>query len=204
LTRGYNDDQVLKRIVERLTAAPHCIAIEDGLSAVEVRKVEERFGFQFPPDLSALLQYALPIGNVPPKPGVIRNGRGFPNWRDLNSPDLQRQVAWPVDGILHDVQHASFWPGSWSERPRSADESLSFATSELRRAPKLIPIFGHRYICEAPHETGNPVISVWQTDVIYYGANLADYLDIEFFGRSRADERRESSVDIPFWSKLIR
>ncbi len=44
----------------------------------------------------------------------------------------------------------------------------------------VVPIFGHRYIPSFPLEEGNPVFSVYQMDIIYYGYDLANYLSVEF------------------------
>lgn len=47
-------------------------------------------------------------------------------------------------------------------------------------APKLIPILSHRYQPGEPHLAGNPGSSVYQTDSIHDGDDLADYLAHEF------------------------
>jgi hypothetical protein len=71
-------------------------------------------------------------------------------------------------------------------------------------APVLIPVCSHRYLPASPPQAGNPVFSVHQSDIIYYGANLLDYLQNEFgyyFGRAEhaisATPRR-----IALWSRL--
>ena len=51
---------------------------------------------------------------------------------------------------------------------------------EYKTKPKLIPIYSSRYIPESPKETGNPVFSVYQTDIIYYGFDLLSYFENEF------------------------
>jgi hypothetical protein len=43
-------------------------------------------------------------------------------------------------------------------------------------------LISHRYLPEKSHEPGNPVFSVYQADVIYYGADLIDYFEREFAG----------------------
>lgn len=75
----------------------------------------------------------------------------------------------------------------------------------MSSAPKLIPVAGHRYIPASPCEVGNPIFSVYQTDVIYYGADLWEYLENEFyycFGKPGLSVR-EPVKQIPFWSWLI-
>src|SRR5262245_57554368 len=68
------------------------------------------------------------------------------------------------------------------EKPASPDARDEILRSVVSRASKLIPLIGHRYVPEQPHEAGNPVFSVFHSDVIYYGANLADYFEREFMG----------------------
>jgi hypothetical protein len=51
---------------------------------------------------------------------------------------------------------------------------------KLREYPRLMPIYGHRYIPCLPHEAGNPIFSVYQTDIIFYGFGLANYFQNEF------------------------
>jgi hypothetical protein len=75
-------------------------------------------------------------------------------------------------------------------------------------APRLIPVFGHRYLLAEPCQTGNPVLSIYQTDVVVYGADLRCYLLAEFAGLLGIDhdtvqrDRYETIVEhagIPFW-----
>lgn len=73
----------------------------------------------------------------------------------------------------------------------------------MAKAPKLIPILGHRYIPEEPHERGNPVFSVYQTDVIYYGADLEDYFRREFASAPWGAGAVEPRKRVPFWSDLV-
>ena len=84
--------------------------------------------------------------------------------------------------MLFDVEHNHFWLDEWGPRP----ESLALAQDKVRElvaaaAPTLIPIYAHRMIPDRPHQSGNPVFSVHQTDVICYGIDLRDYLIHEFY-----------------------
>ena len=54
---------------------------------------------------------------------------------------------------------------------------------------------------EEPHESGNPIFSIVQSDIIYYGYNLEDYFEREF-----VDTRRPFSgpfKHIRFWSHFV-
>jgi hypothetical protein len=44
------------------------------------------------------------------------------------------------------------------------------------QAPKLIPINGHRMMPDRLRSAGNPVRSIYQTEIIFYGFDLDDCL----------------------------
>jgi hypothetical protein len=74
----------------------------------------------------------------------------------------------------------------------------------ISRAPKLIPLIGHRYLPEHPHESGNPIFSIFYTDAIYYGANLKDYFEREFGDWHTRNQPLPRQIKyIPFWSDLV-
>jgi hypothetical protein len=56
--------------------------------------------------------------------------------------------------------------------------------------PRLVPVFSHRYLPAEPHLSGNPVLSVYQTDIIYYGSNLKRYIAHEFGNLTREQASR--------------
>jgi hypothetical protein len=154
-------------MVEALKQA-HGVKFADGLTDDEVRGVELRYGFRFPPDLREFLQAGLPISD------------GFPDWRNGSPQDLQQWLDTPLDGILFDVQHNGFWLPEWGQRPVESDEAAVVVRQLVKDAPTLIPVCQHRMIPDRPHLAGNPVFSVHQTDIIYYGCDLRDYFLHEF------------------------
>ncbi|MBL0888960.1 hypothetical protein [Myceligenerans indicum] len=56
--------------------------------------------------------------------------------------------------------------------PATTPEAIDLARNYLATVPRLVPIVGHRYLPATPAPRGSPVSSVYQTDVIYYGADL--------------------------------
>ena len=84
--------------------------------------------------------------------------------------------------------------------------ALSTARQHLSRAPKMIPVWGHRYLPAGRGTYGHPVLSIWQTDIIMYGTDLAQYIAIEF---PRPSNRRLVIPDltpppmVPFWSVFL-
>jgi len=165
------------------------VVFEAGLTDAEVTAAESRYRFRFPPDLRALLQTALP------------NGEQFPNWRSGNEAALRDWLDLPRRGILFDVEHNGFWLEEWRPRPASLEQAQQIVNGLLAQAPRLIPVYCHRMMPAEPCLPGNPVFSIHQTDIIYYGIDLRDYLIHEFLVRDDVgvwpipDQMRQ----IPFW-----
>ncbi|HEY8971767.1 MAG TPA: hypothetical protein VIM64_21850 [Puia sp.] len=90
-----------------------------------------------------------------------------------------RKLDWPWEGMVFDMEHG-FWLKQWGIKPDNTEEQLRTARQYYDSWPRLIPIYIHRYIPSAPPEAGNPIFSVYQMDIIYYGMNLANYLSCEF------------------------
>ena len=164
-----------------------------GLTPAEFEAAEARFGLTFPPDLRSFLAFALPT-----------NGR-VPTWRDLENPGLMNMMGWPLEGMCFDIEHNDFWPRERGERPAGLSEAFEIARGHVARAPKLIPVFGHRYLPDRPATAGNPVFSVYQTDIIYYGSDLENYLHKEFYYYfGTPDYALGTSIrDIEFWSWFV-
>jgi hypothetical protein len=168
------------------------VVFDSGLSQHEIDQAEKRFGFKFPADLRRFLMFALPTGTQ------------FPNWRYLDDPQLGYLLAWPLEGIWFDVQNSDFWPSDWGQKPKDESEAYEQVRSQIAKAPKLIPIYSHRYMPDSPHTAGNPVLSIYQTDIIYYGGNLENYLHNEFhdYFRTPAYELPDAIRKIDFWSSF--
>lgn len=82
----------------------------------------------------------------------------------------------------------------------------------VKNAPRLIPVYGHRYLLAEPCVADNPVFSIWQSDIIVYGKDLRNYFLVEFANLLSLNSRVDSAeVDeptmnkvqgIPFWGEL--
>ncbi len=94
-----------------------------GLTPAEISAVQGRHRFVFPPDLRRLLELALPVGDQ------------WPDWRNGEPDMLKREVAWPTEGILFDVERAGFWHPDWPPRPDAAEAAIS-----CRRRLKTDPV----------------------------------------------------------------
>jgi hypothetical protein len=112
-------------------------------------------------------------------------------------------MDWCLEGMLLDVEQNKFWFCKWGAKPANIEQAKAKCEEEYGKAPKLIPIYGHRYIPETPAEAGNPILSVYQTDIIYYGENLASYLMVEFGLKSYDEIDYDNIKRIPFWSDMM-
>jgi hypothetical protein len=172
------------------------VHFESGLTDDEILQAEAKFNFRFPPDLKLFLQTALPI-----------NDR-FVDWRlGLESKEeadkITERFNWPLEGMLFDIDKNNFWINNWGERPGDYTERVIIAKKHYETYPKLIPIYSHRYISERPNESGNPIFSVHQMDIIYYGINLEHYFANEFRYTESGDYELEEYPEkkIEFWSE---
>lgn len=166
------------------------IEFDPGLSSSELVEIELKYGFVFPPDLAEFLSTALP------------RGPQFPNWRSGEDNVLREWLLDPQEGILFDVERNALWLKEWGDRPENTEEALRVVSRLIETAPKLIPIYGHRMIPDEPKSAGNPVFSVHQSDIIYYGCDLEDYLRTEFSLHDHGDRLR-TFRPIRFWDSLL-
>lgn len=75
------------------------------------------------------------------------------------------------------VEHNGLWHPSWGQRPKSTSDAVDAARGLVATVPPLIPIYAHRMVPTDPQEAGNPVLSVMQSDIIYYGVDLLDWFE---------------------------
>jgi hypothetical protein len=167
------------------------VTIGAGLSEGDLARVERFHGFRFPPDLREFLKAGVPVDC------------GFVDWRQPESDSIRQALEWRLEGLLFDVEQNAFWIEAWGERPVDSVARAALVTSAVARAPRLIPICAHRYLPDAPAEAGNPVLSVWQTDIICYGSDLRRYLACEFKAISYEEAVAEPPRKIAFWSALL-
>jgi hypothetical protein len=105
--------------------------------------------------------------------------------------------------MAFDIEQNTFWLEAWGQRPPELSEAIELARAKVTQAPTLIPIFSHRYLPAEPMLSGNPVFSVYQTDIIYYGDDLGTYLRCEFEALAYVDAVHPGMRKIRFWSDLV-
>lgn len=154
-----------------------------GYTKAELDLVQEKWNLVFPPDLLEFYLDRRPVGN---DPSIL-------DWIDSSSEKIKTRLEWPFEGLWFDVQNDALWLPEWGEKPEALPDQKNILQGLVDDAPRLIPLYSHRYLPETPNETGNPVFSVYQSDIIFYGADLADYW-----------EREHSSWDAKPWPNTLK
>ena len=163
-----------------------------GLSDEELCWIEHEYDIFFPEELKSFYKEALPIS------------KGFYNWHDKRNENvmgIKRAMSIPVQGIVENSEEID-WREEWGEEPSNLNERKKSIGDIALNAPKLIPIFSHRYIasfrCKNP-----PVFSICGTDIIYFAQNIIDYFLTEFKIKESNIFMNDEVSYIPFWSDLL-
>jgi hypothetical protein len=196
-----------------------------GLSEQEIATIEQHYQLRFPPDYRLFLQVLHSV-DQPQVGASYKDGKSltpitapsFFHWqRDRET--IQAAEEWLVEGLYFDVQQNTLWPQSWGVKPVTAEAQEARVRELVRAAPKLIPIFGHRYLLADPCEAGNPILSIYQSDMVIYGVDLRHYFlgecgDLVGVGKEDLQEslvisrqvrqqRWEMYQAIPFWGEFL-
>jgi hypothetical protein len=168
------------------------IKFDKGLSLGEIKEIEEIYSIVFPESLKNCLMHALPVS------------KGFYNWRDKSLQNIEfirNEINYPLDYIRKNPEEV-YWKDEWGEKPKSITEIRDFVLNLTNDAPVIIPVYLHRYIPMGVSDNP-PIISVYGSDVIYYGKDLDDYFDNEFGENGIRTDLLSNYQRIPFWSDIM-
>jgi hypothetical protein len=177
---------VVRQAVEALRDAG--ARLEPGLSPAELAALQAKWGLALSADHAELLQLGVPVGE------------GWLDWRAGPDAVISARLRAPVEGLLFDVVHNDFWPASWGARPDDTGRAEERAAAALATWPRLVPLYGHRYLPPGPIAAPSPVLSVVQSDVIYYGRDLLAWVEREFLGVPLPEQ--PARADLLHWSRL--
>ncbi|MBW8484894.1 hypothetical protein [Actinomadura parmotrematis] len=177
-------------------------AFGPGLTDAEFTRIEAEFGIEFADDHRAFLAAGLPL-NSAREPGETWL-HPWPDWRNGDPEALRTHVDWAVNGVLFDVEHG-FWKQAWGDRPDDLAEALATARIHLDQVPKLVPVFAHRFLPSGHGTYGHPVLSIHQTDIIFYGTDLVNYVANEFLneGHWSIDPGWTPPPLVAFWGDFL-
>ena len=150
------------------------------------------YNIELPEELKNLYNIALPVS------------KGFCNWRnfdDKNVKFIKEVIERPIKDI-YELANEVYWCDDWGKEPNNESEKVEIIRNLLEKAPKLIPIYFHRYMTQV-NMKNIPIFSMHDTDIICYGENLSSYLKIEFGDKNQSDIDYEKLNYIPFWNDLL-
>lgn len=156
------------------------------LAERDIDEIERRWGLAFPADYRLFLR-SLHATDRPRIGALYRGGNelvpavgpGVYHWlRDEAA--IGAALEDVVQGLVFDVENNALWPEEWGRRPSDPGEGERVVRARVAAAPKLAPIFMHRALVIEPRVSGNPVLSIHQSDIIVYGGDLRSYLLTEF------------------------
>jgi hypothetical protein len=186
-----------------------------GPSEQEIATIEHRYDVRFPPDYRLFLRVLHTVDRPCVGAGyagasmIPVTAPSFYNWQ--MDTEIRAAYEWLFEGLFFDVQHSNLWPQSWGIKPAIAEAQKARLRELLHAAPRLIPVFGHRYLLAEPCVAGNPVLSIYQSDIIIYGNDLHSYFLAEFGSlieaigskSPRTPEQWEAYQAIPFWGEFL-
>jgi len=167
------------------------VLTEPGLTPEEVELIEKLYDISFPQSLKDFLMQVLPVSE------------GFYNWRNVNDENIARiksAISRPKEWVYESFIEL-YGGDNGGKQEEENEKIIREFREELDQAPKLIPIYGHRYM---PVVGDNPpVLSVHGVDIIYYGKDLCDYFEVEFGSKKQREIEFSDIAQIEFWSDMI-
>ncbi len=204
----------------------------DPLSDAEIDAIEEQWQICFPPDYRLLYKWL----HATDRPRFTYGGSEmqmaglFYNWQ-IAPAGIHRAYEHILEGFVFDAIHnPQCWRPKWGPAPLTEEEARERLKPIVAAAPRLIPLYSHRYLLAEPCQSGNPVLSIYQSDIIVIAPDLRTYLFREWsrcrtfmhnFGPSLLrltthdqkmvneewdrlmEERKQAFKAIPFWSDYL-
>ncbi len=170
------------------------VLFDEGMTLSEIDTAEGIYSISFPVEVKRLYSVGLPVS------------KGFYNWRDKSKENVQQiedALNRPIQGLIFDLETNGFWCDDWGKRPTDIRDAQSILLERYNKAPRMVPIYAHRYMPFVPNAMELPVFSIMQSDIIHYGANLISYLEIEFGFMQYGDMEQANFRHIDFWSDLL-
>jgi hypothetical protein len=161
---------------------------DGGMAPAQLDAIEHALGFQLPPDFRFLLENLRDPGEV------------FFPWSRFDKAEYDPSIEWVFDGIAGSIERNNLWLRRWGERPHTLADAIRIARADFAHWPKLLPLYGHRYLAAEPPLAGNPVFSIMGTDIIHCGSDLAHYLLEEFVPGEDWSANTQNPRHIPIWS----
>lgn len=197
-----------------------------GLADEEIDALEQQWSVRFPPDYCLFLK----ILHCLDKPITIATYDGdtreiipgdsslFHNWQ-TDTHIIENAYQQTIDDLSYEVLHNNVWKSGWGRKPVTKYGQKQQIEHLIAQAPKLIPIYDHRFLLTEPYQEGNPIVSIRQSGIVIHAPDLytffcKDFADLMDLGkqelkqinaeaRQMSKEKYSSYRSIPFWGELI-
>lgn len=217
--KGIKKDFILNKTV-RMQPWERKLRWVGNISQCRINEIEKKWKLCFPADYRLFLKELFAVNNPAQvitynkqNKAVIKKIPVFNDWlKDTKTIRYFQNRLF--DGLWFDVKNNRLWLKSWGKKPASAKGQKQCLKELLQKAPRLIPIYQHRYLLIEPDKINNPVFSIWQSDIIVYGPTLKTYLLSEFKDILNVDsskiwlsefkKQRKFIESIPFWGELYK
>jgi hypothetical protein len=177
-----------------------------GLTKHGLSAVEAALGFTLPEEYARFLLEL----HTTDRPMQMRSHEGgstrivdvpsFTNWH-LVLATLARRLESTTNTLVDSIVDAGAWSLSWGNQPSSADERRARVRGLIDASPKLVPVFGHRYLVASAEAV---VLSIVGSDIIVFADGFRNYLNNELSDLLKVPMSIPRLVPkIPFWSDLI-
>ncbi|HEL2041345.1 hypothetical protein J5581_11380 [Streptococcus suis] len=124
------------------------------------------------------------------------------DWGDFSEENvnkIKRLIKAVKDDLYENIDDIE-WSNDWGEEPQNIDVKRKIIEKKIEDAPNLIPISGHRYIAAMDELEKAPVVSIVDTDIIYYSFDLNGF----FSGKKIPKETLIANLPyIPFWTDIM-
>jgi hypothetical protein len=133
-----------------------------GLSEEQIAAAQTRWRLPFPPDYHLFLKRLHSVDRsmkcregrkeVSDTP-TLHDGPSFYNWLS-DDRAIQGRLEALVGGLQFDVEVNDLWRPSWGLKPATAVSRAQHVRDLVSAAPRLIPVFRHRYLLVDPPQGG--------------------------------------------------
>lgn len=194
----------MRKLIEKLKMAG--VRFAPGMTAGELDRAEEFFGFRFPKEIREFLMLAVPVGEDffdyrDCSPGNRKRFDDFSEW-------MEGQFRFDLENCRELLLELVGEKLGFAEAAPDFDEAVM---AYWRESVKLIPFYAHRCFFDGMDDM--PIVSFWQSvDTIVYGGNFKHYLEMEFlveyaseddFADFAWEELKDRLKTTGIWAELI-
>ena len=185
------------------------MAFDAGLSDCEAAEIEEILTTPIRPDLKILMRAAIPESVRKWQLIGWQEDGYFPYWRKDTRHSIAMANAWLYKSTAFDVEHG-FRTKQFGPKPDTSHDAIEHAIETIRRYPRMIRMWGHRFMPMHPGGSGNLVVSMHGPgDTIIYGRDLVTYWCKKFWismpnwipAPRKSIEQWESLFDLSGWAE---